>query len=74
MKKYCALLLLAPMLYGCSYLKAPANPPTPQEQLCSELKRNLIFNTVSTSPGSAASPTQSAEMMRLYEKHGCDKL
>ncbi len=74
MKKNYTLLLLISVLCGCSYVNSKA-PATPQEQLCSELKRNLIFNTASTpSGGDNASPTQNAEMMRLYEKNGCNKL
>lgn len=76
MKKLCIILLFAPILYGCSYTSAKheTNPPTPQEQLCAELKSNLIFNTTSTPPSDTASATQRAEMMRLYHKNNCAKL
>jgi len=64
------------MLCGCSYLDArnATNPPSQKEQLCSELKRNIIFDTASTPATGAASPTQYAEMTRLYNKNGCDNL
>jgi hypothetical protein len=76
MKRLCVVLLSTMMLCGCAYLssKAQKNPPTPKERLCSELKRNIIFNTSSFQTGGEASPTQEAQMMRLYEKNGCDKL
>ncbi|GEM_PF-3855426 len=75
MKKYCMLFLLIPLLCSCSYLDSrnATNPPTQREQLCSELKRNIIFNTASTPSMGAASPTQYAEMTRLYNKNNCDK-
>ncbi|CAL7959727.1 exported hypothetical protein [Gammaproteobacteria bacterium] len=76
MRKSYALFLLIPILCSCSYLNArnATNPPTQKEQLCSELKRNIIFNTASTPTTGTASPTQYAEMTRLYRKNGCDNL
>jgi hypothetical protein len=70
------LLSLLLCLCGCSYMKAKnANDPlTQQEQLCSELERNIIFNTASTPGTGTASSTQYNEMTRLYSKSGCDKL
>lgn len=76
MKKSYTLFLLLPIFCGCAYMnsKNSTNPPTQQEQLCSELKRNIVFNTASTPGIGAASSTQYAEMMRLYSKSGCDKI
>lgn len=76
MKKSCALLLLIPLLCSCSYLNSrnATNPQTQRERLCSELKRNIIFNTASTPATGTASPTQYAEMTRLYNKNGCDTI
>jgi len=76
MKKFYILFLLIPALYGCSYMNTrnATNPPTQKEQLCSELKRNIIFNTASTPATGAASTTQYAEMTRLYKKNDCDNL
>jgi hypothetical protein len=76
MKKSYALFLLIPALCSCSYLNAKnaTDPPTQKEQLCSELKRNIIFNTASTPATGTASPIQYAEMTRLYKKNNCDNL
>jgi hypothetical protein len=76
MKKSFTPFLLIPLLCSCSYINSnsPTKPTTPQEQLCTELKRNLIFNTSSTSSIDSASTTQRAEMTRLYEKNNCDKI
>ena len=76
MKKYGALLLLIPILCSCAYIgsKSISNSLSQQEQICSELKRNIIFDTASTPGTGSASSTQYAEMMRLYSKNGCDKL
>ena len=71
-KKICSLSLLLLLVSGCSYLTPkPSRPLTPREQLCTELKRNIIFNTASTHSIDAASATQRAEMIRLYEKNNC---
>ena len=69
-------MFCAMMTAGCSYIesKMPANPPTGKEQICSELRRNIIFNTTSMSSTATSSPTQRAEMDRLYKKNDCDNL
>jgi hypothetical protein len=74
MKKYCMPFLL--LLCGCSFInsKLPENPPTQQEQACSEIRRNIVFNATSNASFSSSSPTQQAEMMRLYDKNNCDKI
>jgi hypothetical protein len=76
MKKSYVLFLLMPLLCSCSYLDSrnATNPPTEREQLCSELKRNIVFNTASTPSTGAASPIEYAEMTRLYNKNDCDKI
>ena len=75
MKIFNLTLLCLPLLCGCvSNTKVGSNAPTPQEQLCAELRSNLIFNTTETSPVVTASATQRADMMRLYHKNNCDKL
>ncbi len=75
MKKTWLLLFLTIILTGCAYLgsKSPSDTPTPKEQLCQELKRNIIFNSTSGPTFSAASTTQRAEMYRLYEKYNCNQ-
>jgi hypothetical protein len=75
MKKFAALFLII-LLSGCA--SSDSNPPgyipTQNEQLCSELKRNIIFNSTSGPSFGAASATQKAEMYRLYDKYNCSKL
>lgn len=67
------LTLIASLtLCGCAY---NANKPqTQQEQICSELKRDIVFDTASTPSTGSASSTQYAEMLRKYDKNGCNNL
>lgn len=76
MKKYNTLFLLVLMLFGCSHFlpKNQADIPTPQEQSCSELKNNIIFNNPVNSSIDNSTATQQAQMIRQYKKHDCDKL
>lgn len=75
MKKIFTVLLTL-TLYGCAYLNSrnENNPLSRQEQVCSELKRNIIFDTTGVTGIGTASSTEYAEMTRLYNKNGCDKL
>lgn len=74
MKKFGALFLII-ILSGCTYAELRStNPSTPTEQLCQELKRNIVFNTTSGPTFGSALVTQKAEMYRLYDKHNCKKL
>ena len=70
------LFFLLPILCGCSYINSrlSTNPPTQQEQACSEIKRNIIFKPTSGQSVDVISATQQAEMMRLYDKKSCDKV
>lgn len=72
MKKACALFLVI-LISGCTYSKSNSSTDslTPKEQLCQELKRNIIFNATSGPTFGAASSTQKAEMYRLYDKNNC---
>lgn len=72
MKISYTLFLLVLVLCGCSYIKG--KPQTKQEQLCAELKSDIVFNTDSVSSMNNSSAAQHAETIRLYEKNGCDKL
>ena len=76
MKKIGALFLLVFILAGCGFSdpKSASNTLTQKEQLCQELKRNIIFSTTSGPTFGAASTTQKAEMYRLYEKYDCNNL
>ena len=77
MKKLCSLSLAIFVLSGCSYSNADleTKSKTSTEQLCSELKRNIVFNTASgPNIGGAASATQQAQMLHLYDKYDCSKL
>lgn len=60
---------------GCHYLnsKMPENPPTGREQLCADLKRNLVFNSSTTTLIGNTSATQRATLMRLYDKNNCSE-
>ena len=71
MKKFFALIALS-VLCGCSY--NAHKPQTQQEQICSELKRDIVFDTASTPSTGSASSTQYAEMLRRYDKNGCNNL
>ncbi len=75
MKKLPLLLAVAMMLSACSHLiDENAKNLTPRKKFCRELKRNIIFNSTSTPHLGAASATQQAEMLRLYDKNGCGRL
>lgn len=70
-----SLLITTIILSGCSYLGPKSSETlTQKELLCQELKRNIIFSTTSGPTFGSASTTQKAEMYRLYEKNGCNKL
>ena len=74
MKKFGALFLII-ISSGCTYAELnSSNPLTPTEQLCQELKRNIIFNTTSGPAFGSASVAQKAQMYRLYDKYNCRKL
>ena len=73
MKKF-TILSLVFLLSGCANSTSSNNLPTQQEQLCRELKRDIIFNNTSGPNFGAASDTQKANMMRLYDKYNCSKL
>jgi hypothetical protein len=72
MKKSLLLIAAIITLSGCSYFDSKTNPPTQREQLCAELKRNLIFNTTSIPNIGNAPATQRAQSMKLYEKYNCN--
>ncbi|HBS51582.1 MAG TPA: hypothetical protein DEA62_01135, partial [Coxiellaceae bacterium] len=76
MKKLWLLSFLIPILSGCfhSNLNSATNPPSQEVQLCTELKRNIIFNKTSTPSIGTASATQYTQMINLYDKYGCSKL
>lgn len=74
MKKIFGVLFFIVTLCGCVYSGSEKYIPTQTEQLCHELKRNIIFNTTSGPTFGAASATQKAEMYRLYDKYNCGKL
>lgn len=61
------------LLTGCQYLssKVPESPATGREQLCRDLKRNLVFNSSATTVIGNQSATQRAQLMRLYDKNNC---
>ena len=65
-------VLIALVLCGCSY--NAHKPQTQQEQICAELKRDIVFNTASIPATQSASSTQYAEMLRNYDKNGCNNL
>ncbi|MCL5261591.1 MAG: hypothetical protein M1561_08020 [Gammaproteobacteria bacterium] len=70
-----AAIFLGFCLTGCEYLnsKISSNPPTQKEKICSEIKRNLVFNTTSVPNFTNASATQRAELMRVYHKNDCEQ-
>ena len=74
MKKSLIYICLILILPGCNNLRSNVNPPTQTEQLCSELKRNIIFNTASMPNIDKSSATQQAQMLHLYDKYDCKAL
>jgi len=73
MKKSWILCILLPMLFGCSYHKITSETPAPEQRLCSDLKRNITFNSTFSTNLWQASATQKAEMMRSYDQHNCSR-
>jgi hypothetical protein len=71
MKKIILLTILI-SLVGCSYINPTKQ--TPQQQLCAELKNDIIFSNTPDAPTTTASVTRRTELVRLYEKNRCDKL
>jgi hypothetical protein len=81
MKKIIVPLILIGFLSldACTYLSSKLirdkTPPTRREQVCSEIKRKIIFNQsdINVSPGSAL-PIDQARFVHEYKDNNCDTL
>ena len=69
-RKIIVIIAIA-FLCGCNYIssKFPQSKQLPRQQTCSELKRQLIFNT--NANNQQLDTTQQAEMDKLYKKYNC---
>jgi hypothetical protein len=63
------------LVAGCQYFnsKLPDNPPSQREQICSDLKRQIVFSTTQNTNMATAPVTERAEAMRLYDKNNCSE-
>ena len=76
---FAAITLSLISILGCSYFDAKlAKQPDQErqrEQICSQLKRQMIFNESNISSDvEPASPTNEALLMRDYKHYKCDQL
>jgi hypothetical protein len=68
------LVLIAVLaLTGCSWMnsKVEKNPATQRENLCAELKRDIIFSSTTTQNIGSSIPAQKASLMHLYDRNKC---
>ena len=76
MKKKWLLLFILPSLASCANLynkDITSETPGVNKQLCANLKRNISLNSVSSVSMDKATPTEKAQMIKMYEKSTCSR-
>lgn len=70
-------LLVSSFLSGCSLNSAfdMSKRDTTQNQLCSRLKRNIVFYSMDQNHDTAwSSPAKQADILREYQENNCDEV